>query len=213
MSSDEYEFLNDLRTHAAHTRSFLSNKMKPERERSVCRGFLRALGVPFADCELIAPTVEPADVSCRELQFQVRELLRGRKRGDKWKTKQKQYAEVRSVADLLQPYSPPIPVGWESLLPEVTEALSEKAIKYGAGCKALDALVYIDLEDTFLDVNSPKPDTAELEHQGWRSVSLLFSPYAVVLLAGMDANVHLRYAVGTTQKKWTNIETLFDVSA
>jgi hypothetical protein len=213
MSSAEYEFLNDLRTHAAQMRSFLSNKMKPERERAVCRAFLRALGVSFADCELIAPTAEPADVSFRELQFQVRELLRGRKRGDNWKTKQKQYAEARSVADLLQPYSPPIPIGWESLLPEVTAALSEKAIKYGVGCKALDALVYIDLEDTLLDANSSMLETAELEHQGWRSVSLLFSPYAVVLLAGKDASVHLRCAVGAAQKKWANIETLFEVSA
>jgi hypothetical protein len=212
MYSAEHKFLNDLKTHADQTRAFLSNKMKPERERSVCRAFLRALGVSFADHELIAPTVEPADVSFRELQFQVRELLRGRKRGHDWRSKQAQYAEAQSVADLLQPYSPPIAISGKSLVPEVTAALSEKAIKYGAGCKALDALVYIDLEDIFLDADSRMPDTAELEHQGWRSVSLLFSPYAVVLLAGKNASVHLRYAVGATQKKWANIETLFDVS-
>jgi len=213
MCSTDHEFLNDLKTHADETRVFLSNKMKPERERSVCRAFLRALGISFTDQELIAPTVEPADVSFRELQFQVRELLRGRKRGANWKTKQKQYAEARSVTDLLQPYSPPILVGWKSLLPEVTAALSEKAIKYGAGCKALDALVYIDLEDTILDANSAMPDAADLEQQGWRSVSVLFSPYAVVILAGKDASIHLRCVVGAAQMKWSNIETLFDVSA
>jgi hypothetical protein len=213
MGSAEYEFLIDLRAHAHQTRSFLSNKMKPERERSVCRALLRALGVSFADRELIAPTVEPADVSFRELQFQVRELLRGRRRGDDWKSKQMQYAEARSVSDLLHPYSPPIAISYKSLVPEVAAALSEKATKYGAGCKTLDALVYIDLEDTFLNAISPMPDTAELEHQGWRSVSLLFSPYAVVLFAGKDASVHLRYAVGAPQNKWANIETLFDVSA
>jgi hypothetical protein len=153
MCSRDREFLNDLKTHADQTRAFLSNRMKPERERSVCRAFLRALGVSFADSELIAPTVEPADVSFRQLRFQVRDLLRGRKRGDNWRSKQELYADAQSVVGLLQLYSPPIPASLESLLPDVTAALSEKAVRYGAGCKALDALVYIDLEDTFLEAN------------------------------------------------------------
>lgn len=213
MCTRDREFLNDLKTHADQTRAFLSNKMKPERERSVCRAFLRSLGVSFTDSELIAPTVEPADVLFRQLRFQVRDLLRGRKRGDDWRSKQELYAQAQSVAELLQPYSPPIPASLKSLLPDVTAALSEKAVKYGAGCKALDALVYIDLEDAFLEANSPMPDITELEHQGWRSVSLLFSPYAVVLFAGKNASVHLRHTVGTTRSKWENMDTLFDVSA
>jgi hypothetical protein len=81
MCSAEHAFLKNLKTHADQTCAFLSNAMKPERERSVCRAFLRALGVSFADSELIAPTIEPADVSFRQLRFQGRELLRGRKRG------------------------------------------------------------------------------------------------------------------------------------
>ncbi len=213
MCSTDHEFLNDLKTHADQTRRFLSNKMKPERERSVCRAFLHALGVSFTDSELIAPTVEPADVSFRQLRFQVRDLLRGRKRGDDWRSKQKLYAEAQSVAELLQPYSPPIPARLKSLLPDVTAALSGKAVRYGDGCKALNALVRIDLQDTFLEASSPMPDIAELEQQGWRSVSLLFSPYAVVLFAGKNASVHLRQAVGTTRNKWANMDTLFDASA
>jgi hypothetical protein len=98
-------------------------------------------------------------------------------------------------------------------LPDVTAALSGKAVRYGDGCKALDALVHIDLQDTFLEASSPMPDIAELEQQGWRSVSLLFSPYAVVLFAGKNASVHLRQAVGTTRNKWANMDTLFDASA
>src|SRR5260370_33776944 len=98
MCSAEYEFLNDLKTHADATRVFLGNKMKPEREGAVWRAFLRALGVSFADQELIAPTVEPADVSFRELQFQVRELLRGPNRGAQWKPKQNHYAESRFLS-------------------------------------------------------------------------------------------------------------------
>lgn len=95
-------------------------------------------------------------------------------------------------------------------MPEVASALSEKATKYGAGCKDIDALIYADLQDTFLEANSPLPNTAQLQHQGWRSVSLLFSPYGVVLLAKEDAPSFLRGAVGMAHMKWANIDTLFE---
>jgi hypothetical protein len=74
-------------------------------------------------------------------------------------------------------------------------------MKYGGGCKALDALIYVDLEDAFLDASSHVPDITGLEQQGWRSVSLLLSPYAVILVAGKDASVLLRNAVGTAHMK------------
>lgn len=209
-SGTDCEFLQKLRAHAAQTRAFLSNKMKPERERSVCRAFLRSLGVSFSDSELVAPTVEPADVAFRDARFQVRDLLRERKRGDDWRKNEKQFAEAQSIADLGQPYSPPVPIDLKSLVPEVAAALSEKATKYGTGCKDLDALIYVDLKDTFLEANSLVPSTAELEHQRWRSVPLLFSPYGVVLVARTDAPAFLRGASGKTSMKWEDIDTLFE---
>jgi hypothetical protein len=212
-SETDREFVQKLRNHVAQTRMFLSNKMKPERERSVCRAFLRALGVSFSDVELVAPTVEPADVAFREARFQVRDLLRNRKRGDEWKNNEKQYAEAQSIADLIQPYSPPVSITLESLVPEVTAALFAKATKYGTGCKDLDALVYVDLNDMFLEARSPAPNMTELEHQGWRSVSLFFSPYGVVLSARNDAPAFLRCEAGMTRMNWANIYTLFEVPA
>jgi hypothetical protein len=194
-SETDREFVQKLRNHVAQTRMFLSNKMKPERERSVCRAFLRALGVSFSDVELVAPTVEPADVTFE------------------WKNNEKQYAEAQSIADLIQPYSPPVSITLESLVPEVTAALFAKATKYGTGCKDLDALVYVDLNDMFLEARSPAPNMTELEHQGWRSVSLFFSPYGVVLSARNDAPAFLRCEAGMTRMNWANIYTLFEVPA
>lgn len=75
----------------------------------------------------------------------------------------------------------------KDLVPEVATALADKAAKYGANCKDLDALVYVDLPDAFLVANSPIADTAELQRQGWRSVSLLFGPYGVVLFSNNRA--------------------------
>jgi hypothetical protein len=212
MLGTDRAFLEKFTAHAAQTRAFLSNAMKPERERSVCRAFLRALGVSFNDSELIAPAVEPADVAFRDARFQVRDLLRDRRRGDDWKNKEKQYAEAQCVADLVQPYSPLVPIGLRSLMPELAAALSEKATRYGAGCKDLDALIYIDYSGTFLEAESAVPDTTELESQGWRSVSLLFTPYAVVLFARNSAPSFLRGATGKTHMKWLDMDTLFEAS-
>lgn len=72
MNTTENDILNELKKHATDTRTFLSNKMKPERERSVCRAFLRAIGVSFEESEIIAPTDEPADVAFRDARFQIR---------------------------------------------------------------------------------------------------------------------------------------------
>ncbi|MCE9549411.1 MAG: DUF1780 domain-containing protein [Betaproteobacteria bacterium] len=210
MTDIDRKFLENLIAHAAETRVFLGNKMKPERERAVCRAFLRAIGVLFDENELVAPTIEPTDVAFRDARFQVRDLLRGRKRGDDWKDKKGQYDQAQSIADLVERYSPPVPVSLASLVPEVTEALSEKAAKYSTGCSGLDALIYVDLRDAFLEANSPMPDTAELEHQGWRSVSLFFSPYGATLFAGGHAPSFLRDAARSPSMKWANIGTLFE---
>ena len=204
--------MEKLRAHAAQTRTFLGNKMKPERERSVCRAFLRALGVSFIDSEIIASTVEPVDVAFRDAQFQVRDLLRERKRGDDWKNKERQYAKAQTHADLVQPYSPPTPIGLRSLVPEIVVALSKKTKKYGAGCNGLDALINVDLEDTFLEANSSVPNNTDLERQGWRSVSLLFPPYSVVLFTGNEAPCFLRGATGKAHMKWADIGKLFEAS-
>lgn len=210
MDEMDHDFLHKIRNHATQTRTFLSNKMRPERERSVCRAFLRTLGVSFDDSELIAPAVEPADVAFRDARFQVRDLLRGRRRGDEWRKKEQQYTDSDRLQDLLEPYSPPAPVEFESLVPEVASELSAKARKYGAGCRDIDALVYLDLEGAFLKADSAIPNTHALECQGWRSVSLLFSPYGVVLLATPDAPAFLRRAAGKVSMGWANIDTLFD---
>ena len=95
-------------------------------------------------------------------------------------------------------------------MPEVTVALSEKATKYGTGCNGLDALIYVDLKDAFLEANSLMPDTAELKHQGWRSVSLFFSPYGATLFAGVHAPDFLQSSAGSPSMKWASIDTLFE---
>jgi Putative endonuclease, protein of unknown function (DUF1780) len=210
MTDTDRKLLENLVAHAAETRAFLGNKLKPERERAVCRAFLRAVGVSFNENELIAPTIEPTDVAFRDARFQVRDLLRGRKRGDDWKNKKELYDQAQSVTELVEPYSPPAPVSFASLVTEVTEVLSVKAAKYGAGCNGLDALIYVDFKNVFLEAISPIPDTVKLKHQGWRSVSFFFSPYGTTLFARGNAPSFLKDAEGSPSMKWVNINTLFE---
>lgn len=173
MSPTDKEYFEKFRNYATEVRTFLSNKMKPERERSVCRAFLRTLGIPFKDSEVIAPADEPVDVMFREARFQVKDILESdHRRGDVWKEKQHKYETVTSIDEAIETDAPPIPVPVDlnALIPEVTEALSEKAKKYGITCKDLDMLIYLDLRKRFLAAGSAVPNVEPLKAQEWRSV-------------------------------------------
>ena len=211
MDRDEAEYLDSLRNHAIETRRIFSNKMKPERERMVCRAFLRCLGAQFRDEEIVASSTEPIDVAFRSAKFQIRELMEpGRKRGDELKEHQQKVEEATSIEDLATPYSPLRPISFQELVAELTKALSEKAVKYGTGCRDLDALVYVNLEGRHLDANSALADVSKLRGQGWRSVSVVFPPYSVVLSAESTAPVFIRMASGPAVSKCGDLDTLFD---
>jgi len=209
------KYLQKLRNHARDTRTFLSNKMKSERERAVCRAFLRTIGISFEESEIIAPSTEPADVSFRTARFQIRDLLEpDRKRGDDWKKREQKYLSAKSLDDVMVPFSLPIPLGFDRLVPELEIGLSAKAQKYKRthkdGCTEIDALVYVDLEDRFLAVNSIMPDLEGLKSQGWRSVSLLFSPFGVVLCTSPTAPEFLKAIPSGPRMEWKKIDTLFE---
>jgi hypothetical protein len=185
--------------------------MKPERERSVCRAFLRAIGVPFQEQELVAPTDEPADVAFRTARFQIREILKpDRRRGDEWKRKEKNYSEAKSLDDVTEPHSPPASVSLVELVPEIVDTMSEKAQKYGTGCNDIDALVYVNLGNRFLAPHSDIPNLDALLLQGWRSVSILFPPYGVTLFGAAAAPDFLTALAPGQYMGWQDIDSLFE---
>ena len=144
MPDTDRKFLENLAAHAVETRAFLGNKMKPERERAVCRAFLRAVGVSFNESELVAPTIEPTDVAFRDARFQVRDLLRGRKRGDDWKNKKEQYDQAQSIADLVEPYSPPVPVSLASLIRFLVSSRCDRNDRYPLLIRSLCSVSRLD---------------------------------------------------------------------
>jgi len=212
MSTTDKEYLEKLRNYATEVRTFLSNKMKPERERSVCCAFLRTLGVSFNESEIIAPAEEPVDVMFREARFQIKDILEAdHRRGDIWKDKQRKYETAPSIDAAIEIDPPPMPspVALNALIPEVTTALSEKANKYSIMCQELDMLIYLDLRKRFLAAGSTELRVQPLKAQGWRSVSLLFPPYGVVLFAKPEAPDFLKAAESKLHMQWSDIDTLF----
>jgi hypothetical protein len=211
MKNREREGLEVLRAHAADTRLFLTDALKPERERAVCRAFLRCVGVPFDQLEIVASVDEPVDVSFREACFQVREVLEvGRRRGDEWRKRAECWNRARSLGDTVVSWSPPAPLPLVDLIGSLPGALEAKVRKYGRQCSTLDALVYVNLRSRFLDPGISQADTSSLETQGWRSVSILFPPYGMVLTAGDDAPDFLRSWVGRALRQWNRLDDLFD---
>jgi hypothetical protein len=206
----EREYLQNTQADAADTLHYLSDKCKPERERAIVRAFLRCIGVTFAESEIVAPSSEPADVSFREARFQVREILQqGRRRGDEWKLK----ARTQSMDDAIVTWKLPTPMSAEELTLAITQALDEKARKYGRSqCSRLDALVYVNLTWTcVLRPDTAPGNTAGLAAQAWRSVSLVFPPYGIVLSATSDASGFLQQLLGRVRMEWSDVNELFDV--
>lgn len=210
MDEADIKWLQKLSDHARDTRTFLSNKMKPEPERAVCRAFLRTIGVSFEESEIIAPSIEPADVSFRTARFQVRLLLEpDRKLGDEWKKREQKYRNAKSLDELLVPCLSPIPLGFEHLVPKLVIALSDKAQKYGNQCTNIDALVYVDLKERYLATESRISNLEGLKLQKWRSVSVLFSPFGVVLFTGLAAPEFLKAIAPGPHMEWKDIDRLF----
>jgi hypothetical protein len=134
-----------------------------------------------------------------------------RKRGDELKELQEKVQNATSIEDVLTPYSPPVALTFQELVSELTKALHEKALKYGKGCKDLDALVYVNLEGKYLNTKSVIPDLSALIAQGWRSVSVLFPPYSAVLFAESTAPSFIRTVSGRAVSKCDDLDALFDV--
>ncbi len=195
MSNGEEEYLGKMRAYVAETRRLLSNESKPDREQLVCRAFLRAIGVAFEEIEIFAPSTEPVDVTFRDARFQIREILdENRRRGDEYRMKEVRYQEARRIEDVMVPWRSPVRMSFDELTALTAAALEAKVAKYRSGRAELDALAYIDLADPprFLDPDSPAKESALLEAQGWRSVSILFPPYGIVVTATSTAPQFIR---------------------
>jgi hypothetical protein len=97
----------------------------------------------------------------------------------------------------------------------LAEDLSTKAKHYGAdGCSKLDALVMVELAGRHLYPLDAKLDAVverRLAEQGWRSVSMVFIPYGVVVVGKKNSPEFLRTRVGNILSEWSRPDGWFDL--
>ena len=171
------------------------DRMKPARDRAVVRALLRALGVACADAEIVAPVAAPIDVQFREAHFHLRDL-RDHPHGRDGHAPDTRGHQARALADGGD--SRGLAVGRElaGVVSQVTATLAEHAAWYGARCIGLDALVAVEGCGRVLAPPAAALEVEALTRQGWRSVSVVWPPYGMVLYAASGAPAFLRRVTG-----------------
>jgi hypothetical protein len=206
----EKEFLRRLVEEAQDTVDFLSSARKRERERQVCAAFLRCAGVPFSPRDLKCPERDPPDVLFDTAAFEVKLLLGGRKIHGQWKAIAARQNSAQCIGDVLEPNVQAEPFSFAELVQAVTDELNKQTYDPRTR-EVLDALLYVNLKGRFLDVQSPYTNTAAIEQMGWRTVSVLSPPYALVLTASPSAPVFLRQRVATVRNCCSNPDEWFEL--
>jgi Putative endonuclease, protein of unknown function (DUF1780) len=165
------------------------------REKRICRAFLRCIGAGYTEDELICGPCEPIDVTFGEARFQVTEVLGEKRRGDALRNLEQKYKTASVSHELLVPIGEPECISVPESAAEVRRRLEQKFLRYGESkCKSLDALVHIELANHYLypiEVTCTE-DVRTIKAEGWRSVSVLIIPYAIVLFANQTAPAFLK---------------------
>lgn len=192
----------------------LSNEKKPERERRVCAGFLRCLGIVFSVGELLSVPQRhgPPDVIFRKARFEVCDSLsEGRKPHDEARARIARSKKLKKIKDLDVSFTFPTPATYSEVYSYVAEELTKKALKYGMStCANLDALVHIR-RHVFLQLHSSRPSNALFSKQGWRSVSFVMPPYSHVIYAAKQAPDFLKALAGKTMHDWSEPDTFYSL--
>lgn len=206
-ASDEY--LKKVRQYTKESITFLANENKPERERCVVRAFLRCLGISFTEKDLLVGQPEPVDVAALGGRLQVTEVLfEDRRPHQEYKKLLENLNQLTSDEELWGPWENPRPVSWGEVVRRVRDRLRQKTAH-----PDIDALVYINLGQTFVNVDSARPDFWDVAVLGWRSVSAVYLPYAIVMHAGENAPAFLRNAVGPPRNAWMKLDGWFEPDA
>ncbi len=201
---------SDLVDEAEENVVFFNNTKKQEREQLACKAFLRCLGENFSADELKLSEEEPPDVIFRSARFEVMEILDdNRKRHDEFKNKVAQYNQAKSIADVMESYHAPTSISYEDLVSLIIQELQKKVDKYRErkiDCAQLDALVYINLENKYLDINEQPPRLSNdlnknLKSQAWRSVSMVMGVHSHVIYALESAPKFIYSSVGQIRSK------------
>src|SRR5208337_3323185 len=115
MTYDE-EFLKSLIRFTEASQTLFSNAQKVEREKMVCRAFLRCISVRFTEEEISKGPNEPVDIAFRLASFQISEILdQDRRRGLELQASVQKFEQASCVDDLLEPWKNSLPILFEDV--------------------------------------------------------------------------------------------------
>lgn len=181
--------------------SFFSAARKPERERWVVEEFLGNLGVEAPAGSIASPSDEPPDVVFFEARFEIKEIMdAGKRRHAEYKESLRRAKEAKCVDELFETYTPK-DVTYIELCELAKEALPKIRQYAPATQRELDLLFYINLDDVHGYVSAEITASHLFEGCGWRSVSFVSGPLAVVLFAGEHAPSFLSENQGKVVRK------------
>ncbi len=193
LNNKEKELIDELRRDTQESIIYFSNKNKKERERAICRAFLRCLGIIFMECDIISDSNEPTDVKFQNAEFQIKELQdKDRKRHAEYKESYKKYKRVSTVKELFEEYTHQ-EISLQEVCNQLTDFLKKYANKLGKKmCNNLDLLVYVNLKDKELEYNNGVIEYSNIAKQGWRSVSMIMNRCSYIFYANDNATEFLK---------------------
>lgn len=129
----------------------------------------------------------------------------GRKRHEECKHRLREFETATDRDPCEVKWINPIPMGWDELVCHVEQAFQRKT-----AYSDIDLLVHITLGQRFLDLKSAPADLTNIVSSGWRSVSIVFPPYSIVLHASERAPGFLKTNMGTICRKWESPEDWYE---
>ncbi|WP_177342868.1 DUF1780 domain-containing protein [Pseudomonas sp. EGD-AK9] len=163
--------------------SFFSAARKPERERWVVEEFLGNLGIEVPAGSVFSPSEEPPDVVFLDARFEVKEIMDpDKRRHAEYKESLRRAKEAKTVEELFETYTPR-DITYTELCKLVQETIPKIRPYAPATQRELDLLFYVNLDEIHGYVSNEITESSLFQEYGWRSISFISGPLAVVLFA------------------------------
>ena len=200
----EQDILEEIRKGLRESVAFWGSDKKLQRETYVVRTFLEHLRMEFSDRELLPETSEPPDIRFRDARFEIKEMLdEGRKRHLEYREKLEKAERATSLRELGRQYTPK-DLTFQDIGEHVIGTLKTASKHYAPQVvKGLDLLIYANLLERHVVLDSPVPNASLFTGFGWRSVSITRGSVACVLCAREDAPRFLLRRIGSPMVRIT----------